>query len=57
MYSEIPTCHERLGQLTGQLHELGYLSLVLIDASELAQVEHDYGSRAFRSSAPAAGSA
>ncbi len=47
MYSEIPTYHERLGQLTGQLHELGYLSLVLIDASELSQVEHDYGSRAF----------
>jgi len=47
LYSEIPTYHERLGQLTEQLREHGHLGLVLIDASELAQVEHDYGSRAF----------
>jgi EAL domain-containing protein (putative c-di-GMP-specific phosphodiesterase class I) len=47
LYSEIPTYHERLDQLTEQLHALGHLGLVLIDASELAQVEHDYGSRAF----------
>ena len=47
MYSEIPTYHERLKQLTDQLREVGHLGLVLIDASELAQVEHDYGSRAF----------
>jgi EAL domain-containing protein (putative c-di-GMP-specific phosphodiesterase class I) len=47
LYSEIPTYHERLGQLTEQLREFGHLSLALIDASELAQVEHDYGSRAF----------
>ena len=47
MYSEIPTYHERLDDLTEQLRENGHLALVLIDASELAQVEHDYGSRAF----------
>lgn len=47
MYSEIPTYHERLAQLTEQLRAVGHLGLVLIDASELAQVEHDYGSRAF----------
>jgi EAL domain-containing protein (putative c-di-GMP-specific phosphodiesterase class I) len=47
LYSEIPTYHERLDQLTNQLREHGHLDLVLIDASELAQVEHDYGSRAF----------
>jgi EAL domain-containing protein (putative c-di-GMP-specific phosphodiesterase class I) len=47
LYSEIPTYHERLGELTEQLRVVGHLGLVLIDASELAQVEHDYGSRAF----------
>jgi EAL domain-containing protein (putative c-di-GMP-specific phosphodiesterase class I) len=47
VYSEIPTYHERLTPLTDQLRELGHLALVLIDVSELAQVEHDYGSRAF----------
>jgi EAL domain-containing protein (putative c-di-GMP-specific phosphodiesterase class I) len=47
LYSEIPTYHERLAELTEQLREHGHLGLVLIDASELAQVEHDYGSKAF----------
>jgi EAL domain-containing protein (putative c-di-GMP-specific phosphodiesterase class I) len=47
LYSEIPTYHERLGKLTDQLRDVGHLGLVLIDASDLAQVEHDYGSRAF----------
>ena len=47
MYSEIPTYHECLGDLTDQLREHGHLALVLVDASELAQVEHAYGSRAF----------
>jgi EAL domain-containing protein (putative c-di-GMP-specific phosphodiesterase class I) len=47
LYSEIPTYHEQLDQLTEQLREHGHLGLVLIDASELAQVEHDYGSQAF----------
>jgi EAL domain-containing protein (putative c-di-GMP-specific phosphodiesterase class I) len=46
-YSDLPTYHERLGELTNQLREHGHIGLVLIDASELAQVEHDYGSRAF----------
>ncbi len=47
MYSEIPTYHERLTALTDQLREQGHLALVLVDASDLARVEHDYGSRAF----------
>jgi EAL domain-containing protein (putative c-di-GMP-specific phosphodiesterase class I) len=48
VYLEIPTYHERLDLLTEQLREHGHLGLVLIDASELAQVEHDYGSEAFK---------
>jgi EAL domain-containing protein (putative c-di-GMP-specific phosphodiesterase class I) len=47
LYSKIQTYHEQLGQLTEQLCAVGHLSLALIDASELAQVEHDYGSKAF----------
>ena len=48
MYTEIPTYRERLDELTDQLRDRGYLALVLVDASELAQVEHDYGSKAFQ---------
>jgi len=47
VYAEIPTYRERLTELADQLREQGYLALVLVDASELAQVEHDYGSKAF----------
>jgi EAL domain-containing protein (putative c-di-GMP-specific phosphodiesterase class I) len=47
LYSQIPTYHERLAELTEQLREHGHLDLALVDASDLAQVEHDYGSRAF----------
>ena len=47
MYSDIPTYHERLADLIEQLRDQGHLGLILIDASELAQVEHDYGSKAF----------
>jgi EAL domain-containing protein (putative c-di-GMP-specific phosphodiesterase class I) len=47
LYSQIPTYHERLAELTEQLRDHGHLALALVDASELAQVEHDYGSRAF----------
>ncbi len=47
MYLDIPTYHERLDLLTEQLREHGHLGLLLIDAAELAQVEHDYGSKAF----------
>jgi len=47
LYSQIPTYHDRLVELTEQLREHGHLALALVDASELAQVEHDYGSRAF----------
>jgi EAL domain-containing protein (putative c-di-GMP-specific phosphodiesterase class I)/GGDEF domain-containing protein len=36
-----------LDELTEQLREHGHLGLVLVDASRLAQVEQDYGSRAF----------
>jgi EAL domain-containing protein (putative c-di-GMP-specific phosphodiesterase class I) len=48
VYSDIPTYHERLAHLIEQLRAQGHLGLILIDASELAQVEHDYGSRAFQ---------
>jgi EAL domain-containing protein (putative c-di-GMP-specific phosphodiesterase class I) len=47
VYSDIPTYHERLAGLTGQLRDQGHLAMILVDASELAQVEHDYGSKAF----------
>ena len=47
MYSHIPTYRERLPELTEQLRAHGHLGLVLVDASQLAQVEHDYGSKAF----------
>ena len=47
MYSDIPTYHERHADLIEQLRDQGNLGLILIDASELAQVEHDYGSKAF----------
>jgi EAL domain-containing protein (putative c-di-GMP-specific phosphodiesterase class I) len=47
LYSDIPTYHERVAHLIEQLREQGHLGLILIDASELAQVEHDYGSKAF----------
>jgi EAL domain-containing protein (putative c-di-GMP-specific phosphodiesterase class I) len=46
-YSDLPTYHEQMDELGDQLRAHGHLGLVLIDASELAQVEHDYGSRAF----------
>jgi EAL domain-containing protein (putative c-di-GMP-specific phosphodiesterase class I) len=48
VYSDIPTYHENLAQLIGQLREQGHLGLILVDASELSQVEHDYGSKAFQ---------
>jgi EAL domain-containing protein (putative c-di-GMP-specific phosphodiesterase class I) len=47
VYSDIPTYHERLGHLIEQLRDEGHLGLILIDASELSQVEHDYGSKPF----------
>ena len=47
MYSEIPTYHDRLADLIGQLRDNGHLGLILVDASELTQVEHDYGPKAF----------
>ena len=47
MYADIPTYHERVAHLIEQLRDQGHLGLILIDASELAQVEHDYGSKVF----------
>jgi EAL domain-containing protein (putative c-di-GMP-specific phosphodiesterase class I) len=47
VYSQIPTYRDRVDELTEQLRAHGHLGLVLVDASKLAQVEHDYGSRAF----------
>ncbi len=47
MSDSIKPYHECLDQLTAQLREDGHLALVLVEASELARVEHDYGSRAF----------
>ena len=44
---EIPTYHERLADLILQLRDQGHLGLILVDISELAQVEHDYGTKAF----------
>jgi EAL domain-containing protein (putative c-di-GMP-specific phosphodiesterase class I) len=38
---------QRLCDLRQILHTQGSLGLLLVDVSELAQVEHDYGSRAF----------
>ena len=47
MYSQTPPYRERLSELTEMLRQHGSLALLLVDASELAQVEHDYGSKAF----------
>jgi EAL domain-containing protein (putative c-di-GMP-specific phosphodiesterase class I) len=47
MYSQTPPYRERLDALTELLRQQGSLALLLVDASELAQVEHDYGSKAF----------
>lgn len=47
MYSQTPAYRERLDELTRMLRQQGSLALLLVDASELAQVEHDYGSKAF----------
>jgi EAL domain-containing protein (putative c-di-GMP-specific phosphodiesterase class I) len=47
MYSQTPPYREKLEELTEVLRSQGSLALLLIDASDLAQVEHDYGSKAF----------
>ena len=47
MYSQTRLYRERLDELTLMLSQQGSLALLLVDASELAQVEHDYGSKAF----------
>jgi EAL domain-containing protein (putative c-di-GMP-specific phosphodiesterase class I) len=47
MYAETLPYRERIQELREGLVQNGSLGLLLIDASELAQVEHDYGSKAF----------
>ena len=47
MYAQVIPYRERLADLRRVLKEQGSLGLLLIDVSELAQVEHDYGSKAF----------
>jgi EAL domain-containing protein (putative c-di-GMP-specific phosphodiesterase class I) len=47
MYSETLPYRERIQELRQVLVQHGNLGLLLIDGSELAQVERDYGSRAF----------
>jgi EAL domain-containing protein (putative c-di-GMP-specific phosphodiesterase class I) len=46
-YAQTPPYRERITELRDLLVQQGSLALLLIDASELAQVEHDYGSKAF----------
>jgi EAL domain-containing protein (putative c-di-GMP-specific phosphodiesterase class I) len=47
MYTQVIAYRERIGDLRKTLRDNGSLGLLLIDVSELAQVEHDYGSKAF----------
>jgi EAL domain-containing protein (putative c-di-GMP-specific phosphodiesterase class I) len=47
MYSQTLPYRERLPELREALVQQGSLGLLLIDASDLTQVEHDYGSKAF----------
>ncbi len=47
VYAQTRPYRERLDELTLMLSQQGSLALLLVDASELAQVEHDYGSKAF----------
>jgi EAL domain-containing protein (putative c-di-GMP-specific phosphodiesterase class I) len=47
MNSEILPYRERIQELRQTLVQYGNMGLLLIDASDLAQVEHDYGSKAF----------
>jgi EAL domain-containing protein (putative c-di-GMP-specific phosphodiesterase class I) len=47
VYSQTPPYREKIDELTEMLRKQGSLALLLVDASELAQVEHDYGSKAF----------
>ena len=47
MYTDIPTYRDKLTELSDQLRIEGHLGLLLVDVRQLAQVEHDYGSKAF----------
>jgi EAL domain-containing protein (putative c-di-GMP-specific phosphodiesterase class I) len=47
MYTQVTPYRERIADLRRLLRENGSLRLLLVDVSELAQVEHDYGSKAF----------
>jgi EAL domain-containing protein (putative c-di-GMP-specific phosphodiesterase class I)/GGDEF domain-containing protein len=47
VYTDIPTYRDKLTELSDQLRIEGHLGLLLVDVRQLAQVEHDYGSKAF----------
>jgi len=47
VYTDIPTYRDKLTDLSDQLRVEGHLGLLLVDVRQLAQVEHDYGSKAF----------
>ena len=47
MYAQVIPYRERIADLRKALRENGSLGLLLVDVSELTQVEHDYGSKAF----------
>ena len=47
MYAQIIPYRERIADLRRLLRENGSLGLLLVDVSDLAHVEHDYGSKAF----------
>jgi len=43
----IPRYESRLGELSGELREMGSLGLVVIDASALESIEYEYGTGAY----------
>jgi len=40
---ELPTYHERLAELASRIDECGSLGVMVVDASELEVIEHEYG--------------
>ena len=47
MTDAIPTYHERVSELAGELAERGSLGVVVLDASSMGTVEDEYGSDAY----------
>ena len=43
----IPTYHERVPELAGELAERGSLGIMVLDASSMGMVEDEYGSDAY----------